>query len=136
MHDVDRALVVGCALAVAAEIAKISTGREDGCDARDFGDLVSVLEAFESLDHQDQYHVVIDRVPIAAWDIAPHCCVESLTAAIATPSQRREVRPVARFDGFFNGIHCRHDDNERSGIERMLNLALIRVAHTHAWNSF
>src|SRR4029453_2168943 len=83
VDDIDRALVVWRALAIAGEIAKISTRREHGRNAGHFGDLIRVLEAFERFDHQNQDDVVVDGLTVATWDPSPHRRVRALSSAAA-----------------------------------------------------
>src|SRR5262249_43533989 len=47
VHDVDRALVVGRALAESREVAEVAARGEHRRDARHFRDLVGVLQPFE-----------------------------------------------------------------------------------------
>ena len=72
MDDVDRALVVGRSLLEAREVAEIAAGREDRRHAGNLRDRVSVLQALEGLDHQNQHDVVVDRLAVAARHAAPH----------------------------------------------------------------
>src|SRR5262249_49071896 len=66
----------------------------------------------------------------------PHGCIKSLPAAVAPSSERWKVSPVSSFDCFFDSIDGRHDDDERTGIQRMLDFAFVRVCDAHTWNSF
>ncbi len=63
---------------------------------------------------------------------APHRRIERLSAAVAAAAERREVRPVARLDRLFDRVDRRHDDDQGTGVERMLDLALVRVGDAHA----
>src|SRR5438445_2049989 len=116
VDDVDRALVVGRALAVAREVAEIAARREHGGDAGNFRNLVGVLEALQRLDHFDEHDVLVDRVAIAAGHAAPHPAVERLAAAVAAPAEGWEVGPVAGLDGFGFRVDGRHDNDERAGV--------------------
>src|SRR5262245_21216488 len=136
VNDVNRPLVVGCALPVAAKIAEISAGREDCCHSGNLCDLIGVLQSLERFDHQDQHNVVVDRVAISAGYVTPHCCLKGLAAAVTASAKRREVGPVPCFDRFFDRVYGRHHDHESTSVQRMLNLPLVGVSYAHARNSF
>src|SRR5205823_4216690 len=61
--------------------------------------------------------------------------VKRLATAVTASTERREVRPVARFDGFFDSINGRYDHDQRARIECMLNLAFIGVGDANARHS-
>src|SRR5205807_8237988 len=82
VHDVDGALVVRRPLRETRKIAEVAARREYRGDARDLGDLVSVLEPFERLDHQDQDEIVVDGLAVATRDAAPHLRSECSAAAL------------------------------------------------------
>ena len=132
MDDVDRALVVGIALAETGEVAQVAAGREHGADARHLRDRLGVLQPFERLDHENEDEVVVDGLPVAARHAAPHGAVKRLTAAVAALAERREIRPVPRGDRFLDGVDGRHDEDERTGIERMLLFTFVGVRDAHA----
>src|SRR6185312_6514188 len=132
VDNVDEALVVGRALAIAREIAEVSAGGEDRIHARNCCDLPRVLRALDSLDHLDQHDVLVDRVAIAAGHAAPHIRIERLSAAVAALAERREVGPVASGLPFLDGVDGWDHDDERAGVERVLDLALISISHTHS----
>src|SRR5262249_49062768 len=136
VNDVNRPLVVRCALPVAAKIAEISAGGEDCRHPGNLCDSIGVLQALERFDHQDQYDVVVDRVAISAGYITPHCSLKSLAAAVTAPTKRREVGPVTSFDGFFDRVYRRHHDDESTGIQRMLNFTLVCISDTNAGDGF
>src|SRR5262249_23694493 len=72
MHDVDLALVIRVALPVAGKIPEVAARGKNRVHSRNLGDLIGVLEALEGLDHEDQDHIVVDRIAITTWDITPH----------------------------------------------------------------
>src|SRR5204863_7354766 len=80
--------------------------------------------------------VVVDGVAIAAGDAAPHGRVERLAAAVAAPSFRREIGPVYRFARFGYAVDGRHDENERAGVEGVLDLALVGIRDADAGHRF
>src|SRR5262249_16219795 len=109
-------------------------GGKNGADAWNLGDGVGVLQAFQRFNHQDQNDVVVDRVAVAARHAAPHVLVEGLAATVASPAERWKVRPIPRFNRLFDAVHGGDDDPQPTGVERVLNLALVRVGHSNARN--
>src|SRR5262249_18455023 len=136
MHDVDLAFVVRVALPITSEIPKIAAGGKNRVHPRHLGDLVGVLEAFECLDHQDQNHVIVDGVAIAARHASPYILIESRSAAETALAERRKVGPVARRYRLFDGVYGWDDDDQRSRVESMLDLKLIRIRHACSRNCF
>ena len=132
VDDVDRALVVRRALTEAGEVAEIAAGGEYRVDAGHLRDLVRILQSVEGLDHLDQHDVVVDRVAIAAWHVAPHSRIERLPAAVAAAAERRKVGPVARLNRLGLRVDRRHDDDQRAGVKRVLDFALVGVGDAYA----
>ena len=95
VHDVDRALVVGRALAVAGEVAEVAARGEDRASRpgpwrsrrrSSAPSSVSIIRISTMLS--------LIGLAIAAGHAAPHRRVERLAAAVAAPAERREVGPV------------------------------------------
>src|SRR5688572_3047385 len=62
VHDVDRALVVRRALAIAGEVAEVAARRKARADAGHLRNLLGVLQTVERFDHQDQDDVVVGGI--------------------------------------------------------------------------
>src|SRR5262245_8440080 len=88
MDDVDRALVVGCALPEPGEVPEITARGKQRRYARHLRDLVGVLQPFERLDHQDEHDVVVDGVAVSSRTVAPHAGVERVPAADTATAER------------------------------------------------
>ena len=91
--------------------------------------------AFNGFDHQNENHVVVDGLAVAAGNVAPNRGVERLTATVAAFAKRGEIGPVARRDGFGNGIDGGNHNHEGACIGGALFFAFIGVGYAHARHS-
>src|SRR5262249_34469382 len=132
MDNVDLPLVIRIALLVATEIPEIPARSKNRVYARNLGDFVGVLQSFKGFDHQNQHHIVIDGVAVAARHIPPHIRIESSPAAETALTQRRKVGPVSCRHRLFHGIYRWDYNDQCSSVERVLDLKLIRIRHAHS----
>src|SRR5215472_4366033 len=132
MDNVDLPFVIRIALLVATKIPEIAARSKNRVYARNLGDLVGVLQSFKGFDHQDQHHIVIDGVAVAARHIPPHIRIESSPAAETALTQRRKVSPVSCRHRLFHGIYRWDYNDQCSSVERVLDLKLIRIRHAHS----
>src|SRR5581483_2528494 len=114
MHNVDQPLVVGITLFVAGKIAEISAGGKYRVYTRNCRDLASLGSAANSLDHLDQNHILVNRIPIPARNSTPEIGGEGRTAALAAFANRREIGPIPCCGTFLDRSYRWNHDNEGS----------------------
>src|SRR5262249_4795867 len=98
-------------------------------DAERARNFVGVDDAIERLDHEDDEHVVVERVLVAARDIRPDPA--SLAGPRAAAAKWRAPRGPWRFQGLVTIADRREYQADRADVGRLLNAGLELVGHSN-----
>src|SRR5262249_36196014 len=112
-------LVPRVGLAPTGEAREIGVFLDHHIDTQRPGNFISVDDAVDGLDHDDDEHVVVVRVLVSAGDPGPDR--PGLARAGAAPAKRREARVAGGFQRLVTVADRRKDQTDRSDIGRLLN---------------